>query len=92
MRMKRWMRNWQHPILRVKKYFSCRAYRMNRCTNYCGHFIRHGLWYPDPKVRLFDRRCARWAGMNPHDKIEIDNHFAVGRLEGRHTALFIYNT
>ena len=69
-------------IQRVKKDFSCRAYRMNRCTNYCGHFIRHGLWYPDPKIRLFDRRCARWAGMNPHDKIEVDHHFPVGRLSG----------
>jgi glycosyltransferase involved in cell wall biosynthesis len=69
-------------ILGVKKDFSCRAYRMNRCTNYCGHFIRHGLWYPDPKIRLFDRRCARWAGMNPHDKIEVDHHFPVGQLSG----------
>jgi glycosyltransferase involved in cell wall biosynthesis len=69
-------------ILQVKKDFSCRAYRMNRCTNYCGHFIRHGLWYPDQKIRLFDRRCARWAGMNPHDKIEVDKNFSVGWLEG----------
>ena len=69
-------------ILDVKKDFSCRAYRMNRCTNYCGHFIRHGLWYPDPKIRLFDRRCARWAGMNPHDKIEVDQPFSVGQLSG----------
>ncbi|HMK27961.1 MAG TPA: glycosyltransferase family 2 protein [Chitinophagaceae bacterium] len=69
-------------ILRVKNDFTHRAYRMNRCTNYCGHFIRHGLWYPDPKIRLFDRRCARWAGMNPHDKIEIDHKFSVGQLAG----------
>ena len=69
-------------IQRVKQDFSCRAYRMNRSTNYCGHFIRHGLWYPDPKIRLFDRRCARWAGMNPHDKIEVDQGFLVGKLTG----------
>ena len=69
-------------ILQVKKDFSRRAYRVNRCTNYCGHFIRHGLWYPDRKIRLFDRRCARWAGMNPHDKIEVDNNFSTGQLAG----------
>jgi glycosyltransferase involved in cell wall biosynthesis len=69
-------------ILSVKNDFNHRAYRMNRCTNYCGHFIRHGLWYPDPKIRLFDRRCARWGGMNPHDKIEIDHKFPVGKLDG----------
>jgi glycosyltransferase involved in cell wall biosynthesis len=69
-------------ILRVKKDFSRRAYRMNRCTNYCGHFIRHGLWYPDSKIRLFDRRCSRWTGMNPHDKIEVAPPFPVGELAG----------
>jgi glycosyltransferase involved in cell wall biosynthesis len=69
-------------ILGAKNDFSRRAYRMNRCTNYCGHFIRHGLWYPDSKIRLFDRRCARWAGMNPHDKIEVDQNFPVGQLSG----------
>lgn len=69
-------------ILQVKKDFSCQAYRMNRCTNYCGHFIRHGLWYPDPKIRLFNRSCARWGGMNPHDKIEVDDRFPVGKLAG----------
>ena len=69
-------------VLKTKNDFSSRAYRMNRCTNYCGHFIRHGLWYPDPKIRLFDRRYARWAGMNPHDKIEVDNILSIGKLDG----------
>ena len=36
-------------ILEAKKTFTHRAYQMNRCTNYCGHYIRHGLWYPDKK-------------------------------------------
>src|SRR5262245_55788275 len=52
-------------ILKAKKSFSSRAYRMNRCTNFCGRFIRHGLWYPDRKIRLFDRRIAKWGGLNP---------------------------
>jgi glycosyltransferase involved in cell wall biosynthesis len=69
-------------ILRAKENFFSRAYRMNRCTNYCGKFIRHGLWYPDRKIRLFDRRCARWGGMNPHDKIELTHDYPVTHLEG----------
>ena len=27
------------------------GYTMNRCTFYCDKFIRHGLWYPDKKLR-----------------------------------------
>lgn len=69
-------------ILETKNTFSSRVYRMNRCTNFCGHFIRHGLWYPDKKIRLFDRRVARWAGLNPHDKIEPQNDFPIKHLNG----------
>src|SRR5258705_2987328 len=69
-------------ILEAKKSFVSRAYSMNRCTNFCGRFIRHGLWYPDKKIRLFDRRIAKWDGLNPHDKIEIQNGFVDEHLQG----------
>lgn len=69
-------------ILEAKKTFSHRAYRVNRCTNYCGRFIRRGLWYPDQKIRLFDRRIAQWGGLNPHDKIQLQAGFAIHPLEG----------
>ncbi len=69
-------------ILEAKKTFSNRAYQMNRCTNYCGRFIRHGLWYPDKKIRLFDRRIAQWGGLNPHDKIQLLPNFPVMHLAG----------
>ena len=34
----------------------------NRCTNYVGTWIRHGAWYPDVKVRIFDRNHVKWEG------------------------------
>jgi glycosyltransferase involved in cell wall biosynthesis len=46
------------------------AYTMNRCTNYCGKFIRHGSWYPDRKLRLFDRRQAKWTGFRIHERVD----------------------
>jgi glycosyltransferase involved in cell wall biosynthesis len=69
-------------ILTEKENFTCKAYRMNRCTNYCGQFIRHGSWYPDRKIRIFDRRFARWGGINPHDKIIVDENLDVKQLTG----------
>jgi len=69
-------------IAEEKKKFGFRAYSMNRCANYCGRFIRHGLWYPDKKVRLFDKRIARWGGTNPHDRIELKENVAIRHLEG----------
>jgi glycosyltransferase involved in cell wall biosynthesis len=69
-------------ILDAKKSFPHRAYSINRCTNYCGHFIRHGLWYPDRKIRLFDRRVAQWGGLNPHDSIKLNKGFTSHNIPG----------
>ena len=69
-------------ILTEKKSFFHRAYSMNRCTSYCNRFIRHGLWYPDRKIRLFDRRIAKWGGLNPHDKIALQDGFPAHHLKG----------
>ena len=69
-------------IRKVKLNFTDKAYRMNRCTNYCGQFIRHGSWYPDRKIRLFDRRIAQWGGINPHDKIVVQENTNVEQLHG----------
>lgn len=38
------------------------AYTMNRLNNYCGTWVRHTGWYPDRKLRLFDRRHLQWSG------------------------------
>ncbi len=71
-----------NSILEEKKEFRHIAYRMNRYNNYCGRFIKHGLWYPDRKIRLFDKRFSSWGGMNPHDKILLHRNHPVKFLKG----------
>ncbi len=63
-----------NSILHAKRTFSADAYYFNRCTNYCGRFIRNGSWYPNKKIRLFNKRVAKWGGINPHDRIELDGN------------------
>jgi glycosyltransferase involved in cell wall biosynthesis len=65
-----------------KKNFNVQAYTINRCTSYCGRFIRHGSWYPDRKLRLFDKRISRWGGVNPHDRVEVREPFVSKHLKG----------
>jgi glycosyltransferase involved in cell wall biosynthesis len=65
---------------KIKMY--AKAYSMNRCTNYCGRFIRRGLWYPDKKLRLFDKRVATWGGINPHDKAILIEPVKIHHLKG----------
>ena len=69
-------------VLAAKGSFSFKAYKMPRRAYYCGKFIYHGSWYPEPKVRLFDRRAVKWGGQDPHDRIIVPASMAVGRLRG----------
>ena len=71
-----------YSISKAKNKFEYKAYSMNRYNCYCGKFINHGLWYPDRKVRLFDKRIVKWGGMNPHDKIELIQKETLQFLEG----------
>ena len=47
------------------------AYKMARKTFYVYRWLHH-CWYPDTKVRLFNKQNARWDGVNPHDKVRVD--------------------
>ncbi|MDQ2658589.1 MAG: hypothetical protein M3Y60_14290, partial [Bacteroidota bacterium] len=47
------------------------GYSFNRFNNYCGKWIRFCGWYPDRKIRLWDRRDGRWGGEDPHDKVKL---------------------
>lgn len=61
----------RESILRAKNDWQGPAYSFNRLTNYCGKWVRHCGWYPDTKVRLWDRRLGRWGGYNPHDRVVL---------------------
>ena len=63
--------NWQHA-----------AYSLARRTNYCGHWVRHGGWYPDRKLRLYDRRLGRWEGLLLHERYTVAPGHTAGRLAG----------
>lgn len=58
------------------------GYTMNRLTNYCGDWIRHGGWYPDVKLRLWDSRKGQWTGTNPHDRYEMEAGTSIEHLPG----------
>ena len=55
------------------------AYEFPRCTFYSGRWIRHGDWYPDRVLRLSRRGAARWAGEEPHARLEVTG--SIGRLK-----------
>lgn len=56
------------------------AAKFNRLNNYCGQWIHHSGWYPDEKIRLWNRNFGKWGGTNPHDKVEVSGK--VVKLSG----------
>lgn len=69
-------------ILEVKRTWPAQAYRMNRLSSYGTKWIRHGSWYPDRKIRLWNRDFGLWGGENPHDRILLKRGTHVIHLEG----------
>lgn len=57
-------------LLALKSKAEGLAFEFNRRNWYCGRFIRHGSWYPDRKIRLWDRRLGRWAGEGVHEFLD----------------------
>jgi hypothetical protein len=56
------------------------AWWVRRLNYLDGSPLRASGWYPDRRIRLFDRRRARWVGRDPHDRVACDGR--VGSLDG----------
>ncbi len=55
------------------------GYPVPRLAQYLGRWILHGGWYPDRKIRLFDRRKAKWVGDFVHESVQVEG--SVGHLK-----------
>ncbi len=56
------------------------GYSFPRLAQYLGRWIRHSGWYPDRKLRLYDRNKAKWVGDYVHESVEVGG--TVGELHG----------
>src|SRR5215471_19955043 len=56
------------------------GFEMARMAFYLGRWIKHSGWYPDYKLRLYDKRRGAWQGDYVHETLEVDGE--VSRLNG----------
>lgn len=47
------------------------GYRFARRARYLGRWILHSGWYPDYKLRLFDRGKGQWQGAYVHESVVV---------------------
>jgi glycosyltransferase involved in cell wall biosynthesis len=72
----------REAIKRAKQNFLYDGYTMNRLNFYCGRAIKTCGWYPDAKLRLWNKSMGQWSGINPHDKFELDSGGKKAHLQG----------
>jgi len=72
----------EESIQKVKDNWIGEGYSVNRMTNYCGKWIKHGHWYPDVKLRLWDSTKGKWGGKNPHDTYLLKSGKKGEHLQG----------
>lgn len=58
-------------------------YTCNRLTRYCGRWIRHGVWHPEWKSKLYQRHSYQWDLRTVHESlISQGRHGQAIRLKG----------
>jgi glycosyltransferase involved in cell wall biosynthesis len=72
----------EQSILEVKESWPAEAFRMNRLSSYGGKWVRHGSWYPDKQMRLWNRKVGHWNSCNPHEKVQLDKGVNIVQLKG----------
>lgn len=57
------------------------AYTLPRLSSFCGRYMRHSGWWPDPVLRLFRRDAGRFTDDRVHERVVVDGR--VEALGGR---------
>jgi glycosyltransferase involved in cell wall biosynthesis len=62
------------------------GYRIPRASWYLGRWIRSTDWYPDPQLRLYDRRAGSWQVSRVHESVLLEGRMQTlgGDLELLH--------
>jgi glycosyltransferase involved in cell wall biosynthesis len=71
----------KEEIITLKKSgFTFNGYKIPRKVFYLGHWIEYSGWYPNYKMRLFNREFGKWQGDSVHEYVALTG--APGKLKG----------
>lgn len=59
-----------------------KVYEVSRLTNYCGSWIKHCGWYPDKKIRIFNKQSVKWQGELVHETLFLPENTQIITLKG----------
>lgn len=50
------------------------GYTLARLSSYCGRFMKHSGWWPDPVLRLFKRDTGSFTDARVHERVVVNGH------------------
>jgi len=68
-------------IKEIKSNADADGYFFNRFNRYCDHWIRYCGYYPDKKIRLWNRHKADILGTNPHERVVMRSGATTKRVD-----------
>lgn len=69
-------------ILKVKNDWKKDGYMFNRLSSFEGTWIKTCGWYPDQKLRLWDRRKGAWQGDGVHERVDMFEGTTTMAIDG----------
>jgi len=59
------------------------VYQLDRANYYCGQWIKYCGWNPDWKLRIFNKKIAKWSGDFVHEELVFSNSVKRHKLKGK---------
>lgn len=73
----------QLSILNIKQKNEVElAYKFNRRNHIAGKWINYGVWYPDCKMRLWQKEKGLWDNAFVHEKVDLQSGISANLLKG----------
>ncbi len=72
----------KNSILAEKERGFQGTYSFNRLTNYLGKWVKRSGWYPDEKIRIFNKNEVKWVGDYVHETLSIPSKIKNTKLNG----------
>ncbi len=72
----------RQSIIEIKKNWKYDGYYFRRRSSFCGRWIGHSAWYPDPQLRLFKAGKGKFGELNIHEKFIMSNGSKTVTLDG----------
>lgn len=88
--------------LKASANISASGFEIPRLTYYLGRWIKHSGWYPDYKLRLYNRNAGGWRGDYVHESVKVTGrverlageilHYTVRNSSDHHLRIDLYTT